>query len=42
MVEDDHIEEKEGVEELKSEQRDAEATTAWRKKCREVDGTSAV
>ena len=41
MVADDHIEEQEGDEELKSELRDVEAATAWRQQCREVDETSA-
>ena len=31
---------KEGAEELKSEQRDREATTTWRQQRREADGTS--
>ena len=42
MVANDHIEMQEGVEELKSEQRDAEAAAAWRQQCREADGTSTV
>ena len=41
MVVDDHIEVEEGAEELKSEERDAEATIAWRQQRREVNGTSA-
>ena len=40
MVAVDHIEEKEGVVELKREQCDVEATTTWRQQRREVDGTS--
>ena len=40
MVAEGHIETKEGAEELKREQRNAKATTAWRQQWRGVDETS--
>ena len=36
MIVDDPIEEQMGAEELKSEQRDAEAATVWRQQCIEA------